>query len=1140
MSEQSDIGPDKLGEGRVELSEAQRRVISCARDQSVAVLGAPGTGKTTVLVELVAAEVEAGTPPEQMLAIAANRRLAAQLRDRLATRLQVAVRGGGLGRTVASVAHELVSRSRTSVGESAPRLLTGSQQDAILRDVIETATDPHGSLVRHRGELPWPDYFSTETPHLAGFRAELRELLAAMATHDVSPQRLAELSLPETTAVATGARHRALWNAVSILARDYEDVLVSAYESSYDTASMIALAARLIEFDTPTVGAPSISLVVVDDAQELTESGRRLLAAYERSGARVVTFGDPDVATGAFHGGKPELARGWRAAGEQSPPLVILDTRYRHGKELSEVFAQFASQIGVGGGAWEHRRAESGAATPPSGESRVPAAAIAEASNAHEESLFVAGYLRRLHLLERVPWSQLAVIARSRSALPIIERALMRAGIPTTTSAPVRANDDSTVRAILTLGLLAQSASTEWQFGDLQRALSSPLFGLDPLKLRAIRRALVRSDIAAREAESQGCESETRGAHSLRTGNDLLIETIAAEVAGERHPIGSAALDQLLARPQAEALRATGVRELVGVLQRMRQRIAAGDPIDTVLYEAWDMPARNERWQRIALGDGAEAAAMNRRLDSVVALFDRAKRFVERNPDASLQAFLAEWHGGAVVDDSLGAVAQAEAVTLTTPAGAVGQSWRGVAVVGVNEGVWPNLRVRDTLLGAGRLEEALHSTPTSSIIDRRRQVLGDESRMLLAAMSRTHDYLLLTAVNNDDTQPSPYLRQLQFEPLDSKLAVGENFELEHRLLSLDAVTGYLRRQLATDGESDARCALARLAREGIPGAHPDEWFAARGRSTEAPLLEVHEGSTAVPLLPSSLKGFTECPLNWFVERHAGTRPSTHLTVGNIVHEALERELEFADVVEFQQWVYERLQLVDYGAEWANEVQRGVAEDKALRLWEYLQSEHSGRGIGYETKLRFSFTEAIEMASGPLDVEVTVSGMIDRIETDERGVRIIDFKTGKAPSGVKKADYLPQLTAYQLAYAHGALAEPLQRVHTLEGESAQFDRALLVFPNTNKTGQPFTLVDQPALSADLLTEARQEFAVAALQQHGAVALESDAGSTTTSADALTIGDAPQPPRFLARVDDHCNSSWGSTPACSIHITPEVTA
>ena len=64
----------------------QRYVIDHT-DGPLLVVGGPGTGKTTVLVEAVAARIAEGVDPERILVLTFGRRGSAALRDRIEARV---------------------------------------------------------------------------------------------------------------------------------------------------------------------------------------------------------------------------------------------------------------------------------------------------------------------------------------------------------------------------------------------------------------------------------------------------------------------------------------------------------------------------------------------------------------------------------------------------------------------------------------------------------------------------------------------------------------------------------------------------------------------------------------------------------------------------------------------------------------------------------------------------------------------------------------------------------------------------------------------------------------------------------------------------------------------------------------------
>src|SRR5690625_7932807 len=135
-------------------------------------------------------------------------------------------------------------------------------------------------------------------------------------------------------------------------------------------------------------------------------------------------------------------------------------------------------------------------------------------------------------------------------------------------------------------------------------------------------------------------------------------------------------------------------------------------------------------------------------------------------PGASMCAFVNHVRSENLPADSLAARATGQSgVAVLTPPAAAGSRWEFVCVLGVQADVWPDVRLRDTVLGAQRLTEVL--TGRASGLDRdyaaaRRDVLHDEARSFLLAVSRARTRLLVSAVEYpvSDLLPSAFIRVL--------------------------------------------------------------------------------------------------------------------------------------------------------------------------------------------------------------------------------------------------------------------------------------------------------------------------------------------------------------------------------------------
>lgn len=985
----------------IELDASQRAVIDLPDTASAAVLGAPGTGKTTTLVEVVADRVlRRGWNPDEVLVLTTARATATRLRDRLALRLGVPT-PGPIARTVNSLAFEIVRDAARDAGAPAPRLITGGEQDADIAALIE------GHIVEGIGPA-WPETLGPEVRRLRRFRTELRELMMRATEYDVTPAALRQL----------GARlGRPEWAAAADFIEEYLEIAGFTSQNRFDLAELVRFALAALATDSPGERIAALRLVLVDDLPEATESTLALLRALAARGVAVIAFGDPDVAANAFRGGEPDALGRLATVLGRPVETLVLSTAHRQGPQLRALTAAVTARIGTAAAGMQ-RAARAGA-----GASRSPLARI-EATSPAREWAAVARELREAHLERGVPWSELAVVVRSGATIPVVSRALALAEVPTRALVGGTAlRDDHAARSLLAVvdvGIgrapLDPETATELLLG--------PFGGFDRLSLRRLRLALRAEEVAG---------------GGTRPADALLVDALEA-------PGRFATIDHRVGR-QAERLAET--------LAALR---SSDGSIEELLWLAWERSGLARRWREQALGGGITAAEANRNLDGVVALFTAAKRFVERRPGDAPSLFLDAVLDADVPEDTLSPQPSDDAVLVTTPPGTVGLEFDTVVVAGLQDGAWPNLRLRGSLLAPQELVRAVTGIE-SSAVDERKQVLGDELRIFALAVSRARSRVVLAAVANDDESPSPFLGLL---PPDAPTIESARV----KPLSLRGMVGRLRADLvsprarASDRAAAAAC-LAALAAEGLPGAGPDDWHGLIPPSSAGPLFE---GEESVPVSPSAIERLLDSPLDWFLERVAGSEKGIYANVGTIVHWAMETAV---DPTPEALWaaVESRWDELVFEAPWLAERQRQIVRGFTDALAEYLDdfSRDGKLLIGAESRFELVVDRA------------RMSGSIDRVERAADGsVVIVDLKTGTPITAQALIDAHPQLGAYQLAYAEGILNEALEP----HGEHRP-GGAKLLYVKQGVGSKRYREGVQAAMTAEQLEEFRERVRAAAM-------------------------------------------------------------
>ncbi|MEJ5944902.1 ATP-dependent DNA helicase [Pseudokineococcus basanitobsidens] len=1068
-----------------ELDPAQRSVVEAGPGGGpVVLLGAPGTGRTTTLVELVAARAAAGADPSSLLLLAPGRLAAASLRDRVGERVaRTSVEPAA--RSWHAYAFALLRRSALERDEPAPRLVSGPEQDRALADLMA------GHAAGHGRPPAWPaavrPALGPTGGGLRGLRDELRDLVMRCFERGVTPEEL------EGHGRRVG---RPEWVAAASVLAEYEEVAALRGGEALDPSALVDAAARLLEDDEELAARERArwSLVGVDDAQEAGAAVARLLDALAPPGAAgpdLVVAGDPDATTQSFRGADP----GVLAVLAGRSRVVVLPTRHRAGGAVAAAVRRVAEGVPSAGLVAQRRAADPGDDRPTTVERAVLASSAAEGAH-------VAHVLREAHLRRGAAWEDMAVLVRSAGRTGPLRRALAGAGVPVDDAGgalPVR--DEPAVRPLLlALAVACDLADGRRDALDADAAvelLTSPLGGADAVSLRRLRRRL-------RAAERASAPGDTP-----RAGDELLVELLA-DPAGPAAALllpsgdGGAGAGTSSAEdvppdvvPAARVLRALDAARAVvqasagaagqapggarGGGPTGAPHLPEGSPADPgdaeeVLWALWQATGLSARWSAQALAGGEAGRRADRDLDAVVALFEAVARFADSAVVRGPRALLAQLGGQDLRADTLAERASAGGrVALLTPQAASGREYRLVVVAGLQDGVWPDPRVRDGLLGASALVDLLAGRGDGSGRGpgARAAVLADERRLLHVAVSRASERLVVTAVDDGEQRPSPYLDLVAPPP------PGAQDELTRtpRALTLPALVAELRQALAAPvppggpaAEEDARrradaaAELARLAAAGVPGADPDDWYGLAPLSDDGPLSP---GAEPVPVSPSKVEVFGRCPLRWVLEA-SGAVPheSSAAGTGTLVHDIAARHPD-ADRTALGAELDRRWHELGLRDTWPGRRERRTAEEVLDLLAPYLAGAGGRDLVGTEVEVRVAVGRAL------------LTGRVDRLERDEQGrLVVVDLKTGTPAKGADVPRH-PQLGAYQAAVEAGAFVG----VPGAEGERRSGGAVLVnVKPPRREAKEqrqpPLAADEQPGWAAELVGTTAEGMAGAA--------------------------------------------------------------
>jgi len=599
-----------------------------------------------------------------------------------------------------------------------------------------------------------------------------------------------------------------------------------------------------------------------------------------------------------------------------------------------------------------------GAVTPAQGKGVVEAYLFDQQV---EEAEWIAAEAQRLHLTEGIAYSRIGVFVRSkRRLLADLSRALERRHIPHDLPGS-RLTDQPAVRFLLDLAVAATGCDGPIAAEQaLRRVLLGARVGLTIGAFRSLeRRARVRGEWVATIREELA-----QWAPLADLLEDHRWATEAPAVAGmwqvwTRLP----GIAQMVADPDAIEERSAW-RSLAQVLTRWEERNPAGTLLD---------------YRRLAESEDFEAQPL----------------LSYKRPAG-------------------------DRLTLTTLHQAKGLELDVVFIADAVDGVFPDLRSRDSLLGVRHL---LAHVPTDTA-EYRAFRLQEESRLAYTAMTRARRRVVWTATERglDDGpgRPSRFFTKvaarLGGDPgrppgrIAMCAAPGEEPPPGTRLpVTAREAEAALRRCIVDVGApAPARLAAVRVLIDGEQWGlrNPTEFGGVLARGPNTGII------AADPVLsPSQAQLYEDCPRRYALERRLriGSDTSLHASFGTLIHDVLEA-VEQRAMDEGRPCATYDEAVAELHAQFDPAEFDGPPFSNSWleRAYDGLQRLYGNWPAPQRRAIALEHTLETEIGG------IRWTGRADRIDISPDGMTVVDYKTGKSAPKLSEAAVSLQLGFYALA------------------------------------------------------------------------------------------------------------------------------
>ena len=966
--------------------DPQQLKVVAHRIGAMRVLAGPGTGKTTTLVAAMAERLT-GTDklkPENVLGLTFGRRAALDWR----AKVTLAV-GGGLVPQVStfhSFCYGLLRKyDPQAAAEIGLRLLSGPEQQVRVRELFLGALED-GSFA-----LPNELQAAAQT---RGLIEEVRAVMSRTRSHLMDPQDLVELGRKA---------NRPMWELIGNFMETYLQSIEA--EQALDYAEVIFRAHLLVKSKDHVALElqDQYRAIFVDEYQDTDPGQVALLQLLVNANTTLTVVGDVDQAIYSFRGADESGIRNFaqdfaHIYGANIQDDISLNTCRRFGANLRNAAKSVIEKHHPAGFSFDlintHRNLQ---CESDGGDIELLTYDSDGAQAAH-----IANLVARAHAQDGLAWSDIAVIVRSAAnSIPTIYRALVAAGIPVEVAAdeiPLH-RDPASAPLIQILEVIAKPNSLT---PELAVAIATgPIGQIDAVDLRRFVQYLRKADSAPERV--------------ARPSGELLIEAInnVGDLLAINEPRHKKVIDN--------------VTRIGNLINECRREISKGASAHEILWQVWQSSTWPTQLLAASLGQGASAGRANRDLDSICSLFDQANRFVGQNRSLGVRVFLDEITAQEIPAEALADnQVRSNTVRILTAHRAKGLEWPLVIVAGVQEDLWPDLRMRQTLLQADRVGNNIELLPTTLA-----EALVAERRLFYVALTRAMQRVVVTAVFEDRKEegevPSRFIDDVR---LSGAIVTSEHLPgRPARALSADSIVAELRRTLAspTSSEPLQKAAASRLAKlagtefAALRTANPDNWWGILPTTKN----ELNKPVEPISISATAINNLEECPAQWFLTRQVSAVAQTqnHMVFGTILH-SIAQGLQTGELAPNLDDISGELDKVwasmPYEANWISTNERQEAALAAERLLNWFQANADVRSIA-ESTLEFATTLPVTDSDGSTrEISIKITGSADRVQFNADDIVVYDYKTGrKATTNIQKN---VQLALYSYLVENGTFSD----------------------------------------------------------------------------------------------------------------------